>query len=272
MPFSFASYAYHAGASGSGGSASASASTSAARSAGAGAGSSGCSLKRLAAAPSKKRFSKHFTESDQHNTCKHCDKQLTRQKDGSTASMRNHMKRQHPEQLEALDQEIKAGKKTKSAGELKNAARQASIEHYTTNVNTSSLGVNKWGKHDKRYEAACQALIEYIARDTLPLSTVEKPGFIKYSMHLQPNFVPPGRKYATSLVQSEADRLRAIVKSDIESTAKFISFTSDIWSERVTKYSFISLTAHWITPSWSRHDYVLSCKLFPERHTGEAIS
>jgi hypothetical protein len=54
--------------------------------------------------------------------------------------------------------------------------------------------------------------------------------------------------------------------------AKWISFTSDIWTADQTNISFISLTAHWTTLDFERKMAVLHVAEFSESHSAVNIA
>lgn len=84
-------------------------------------------------------------------------------------------------------------------------------------------------------------------------------------------FKVPGRKYFTEkIVPNNYKRIRERVQSQITS-AKYISFTTDVWTSKSNNFSFISLTAHWLSDEFRNHHAVLNCKYFPGSHTGTAI-
>ncbi|GBP70306.1 Zinc finger BED domain-containing protein 4 [Eumeta japonica] len=58
----------------------------------------------------------------------------------------------------------------------------------------------------------------------------------------------------------------------ILSDLKFMSFTTDIWSEPATNVSLLSLTCHGITANFNRLSIILKCEEFHERHTGDVIA
>ena len=60
------------------------------------------------------------------------------------------------------------------------------------------------------------------------------------------------------------------VKAEL-SGIKAFSFTTDIWSTDVCNNAMISLTAHWITETFTRKSAVLHVQSFPESHTGTNI-
>ncbi|XP_033231489.1 zinc finger BED domain-containing protein 4-like [Belonocnema kinseyi] len=116
------------------------------------------------------------------------------------------------------------------------------------------------------------AIGEMIAVDNEPISFVEKAGFERLMSKTSPHYKVPCRKYFTETILPDMySRVKEVVKTML-STAKWMSLTSDVWTCKETRYSFISLTAHWIGDNFERKSAALSIKVFPGRHTGEAVS
>jgi len=66
--------------------------------------------------------------------------------------------------------------------------------------------------------------------------------------------------------------LRDKTRQDLHSDSRFpISFTTDIWS-RDSGESFISWTAHYITPEFTREERILRVHPFLGSHTADAIA
>ena len=65
--------------------------------------------------------------------------------------------------------------------------QQTTMERYSASV--------PYDKDSKRYRDITQAVAYHIAKDMLPLSTVEKPGYKNLIHVLDPRYVIPGRKY-----------------------------------------------------------------------------
>jgi hypothetical protein len=82
---------------------------------------------------------------------------------------------------------IKKQQKTTSANATLQKQQQTTLERYSASV--------PYYKASKRYKDITQAVAYHIAKDMLPLSTVEKP-VIKISLTcLTTRYVIPGRKY-----------------------------------------------------------------------------
>ena len=67
------------------------------------------------------------------------------------------------------------------------------------------------------------------------------------------------------------DRIYEKIKRNV-SSAFAISVTSDIWTCLHNNASFLSFTAHWISPEFKLEHGVLAMKPFSGSHTGENIA
>ncbi|XP_053188639.1 E3 SUMO-protein ligase ZBED1-like [Scomber japonicus] len=137
------------------------------------------------------------------------------------------------------------------------------MERYSTSV--------PYDKSSKRYKDISQAVTYHIAKDMLPLSTVERPGFKNLLHVLDPRYVLPGRKYfsKTAIPQMYLLCKDSVQKEILE--AKYFATTSDLWSSR-TSEPYISLTVHFIDEEWKLQTRCLETAYFPEDHTGELIA
>ena len=64
--------------------------------------------------------------------------------------------------------------KIRTPTESKSSAMQLSMD-------TFKWKSKEWPASDKRYKAACSALVEMVCRDMHPMSIVEDEGFIRYN-------------------------------------------------------------------------------------------
>lgn len=103
----------------------------------------------------------------------------------------------------------------------------------------------------------------------MPFTLVEREGFSNLMKHLVPRYSLPSRTYFSRTLMPEIYKeIRTQVEVKL-STAKYISFTTDIWTSSVNNESFISLTAHYIScDTFQREIYTLRVKHFPVSHTG----
>ena len=112
-----------------------------------------------------------------------------------------------------------------------------------------------------------------IALDAEPYSLVEREGFKNLMKHLAPRYVMPHRTYFSNTVIPQIyDNLSNQLLEELQK-AKYLSFTTDIWTSSVNNESFIGLTAHFIDEiDFTSKSYVLNCKHFFGSHTGESIA
>ena len=105
----------------------------------------------------------------------------------------------------------------------------------------------------------------------VPINTVDKSPFWELIFYFQPCYPLPSRKIFTDMIPPKIEETKSSIMDELAS-GKYISFTTDIWTETKTNFSFISLTAHWINPVWLRRDFVLGTPCFPGQHTGSKIA
>lgn len=127
----------------------------------------------------------------------------------------------------------------------------------------------KWKATDIRQEKLTSCLVDYIAQDLLPLSTVESGAFRKLMAVAEPCYTTPSRKHLSyKLLPEKAEEVMTAVKTEMES-AEQVCVTIDIWSSRDMR-SFLGVTAHYILDN-TLHKAMLSCKRFRGAHTADRI-
>ena len=126
-------------------------------------------------------------------------------------------------------------------------------------------------KKGKRWMELTKVVTYYIAKDGLPVYTVEKQGFKKYWRHLTKDTTLPSQKYFS---QRSLPRLYASLKEKVKqelSAASFFSAITDLWSSICLK-PFISYTIHFINSNWKLCSRCLQTQYIPKDHTGDNIS
>ena len=119
-------------------------------------------------------------------------------------------------------------------GRLKSLAQTRSLrDHFSPQ--------RPWKSDDGRQRETNRKLLQMVVRNNQPFSIVEDEGFINYTAHLQPLYTLPCRKTLTELLEPEYNNVRQVIQDEINA-AKFVSFTSDVWTEDTTKASFLSLS------------------------------
>ena len=117
-----------------------------------------------------------------------------------------------------------------------------------------------------------RAITYFIAKDSMPISTVEKSGFKHLLLKLYPRYQIPSRRHFTD---HEIPRLYSHVKDNIvtvslkEST--FFAATTDLWTSG-SCHPYLTLTVHFITSNWELKSYCLDTTTMYEDHTGQNIA
>ncbi|KMQ88434.1 zinc finger bed domain-containing protein 1-like protein [Lasius niger] len=107
-----------------------------------------------------------------------------------------------------------------------------------------------------------------IAKDNLPLHIVEKEGFQTFMNTVLPLYKIPSRKSITILWRRNA-LLSSMMKTQL-SEVKYLSLTTDIWTETLNMKSFLGMTAHFLVGE--RHKSVtIGVVELIERHQSEYL-
>ena len=114
-------------------------------------------------------------------------------------------------------------------------------------------------------------ILYMICEDLRPVRMVECTGFKSLMSYLEPGYQIPSRKYFTRLLQQQYLSCKEVLITKFEKEAVSIALTTDIWTSRAVEV-YITVTAHYLDPSWKMQSYVLQTSAFPERHTGIEIA
>ncbi|XP_076052180.1 E3 SUMO-protein ligase ZBED1-like isoform X2 [Oratosquilla oratoria] len=114
-------------------------------------------------------------------------------------------------------------------------------------------------------------LLKMIVTDMQPLSLVENEGFQEFVKVIDPGYVLPSRSelmrtHFPSLYKKQKQQVREELEG-----ASYVALTSDLWTSRQTK-SFLSVTAHFISPEWELKSKLLATKRLMVDHTSENIA
>ncbi|XP_076841981.1 E3 SUMO-protein ligase ZBED1-like [Brachyhypopomus gauderio] len=112
----------------------------------------------------------------------------------------------------------------------------------------------------------------FIAKDMVPIHTVEKPGFVNMLKVLDQKYVLPSRKYFSEVALPQLyNTTRQKISRELEEDVSYYSATTDLWSSR-TLQPYMSLTVHFINDTWALRSICLQTAYFPEDHKGEVIA
>ena len=193
--------------------------------------------------------------------CRLCPNHTTvAAKDSNTSNLYSHLKTKHPEEYALACQASK--KKSKSFSTEEAAAPKLTLlDSWDKRRPLSSLS-----REDK---TLTNAVTYCLARDMLPLSTVDKPGFRKMLQQFNPRYQLPTRKHFTKVA---VPALVNEVKSEIEEKIKikqldYYSATTDLWTSAAGD-PYMTFTVHFIDANWDLKSYCLQTHYLPMDHTG----
>ena len=117
-----------------------------------------------------------------------------------------------------------------------------------------------------------RAVTYYLAKDAVPLSTVDKPGFRHMVSKLNPRYHLPSRKHFSD---QEIPQLYSHVRDSVVmpalKEAESFSATTDLWTSAATE-PYMTLTVHFIDKMWNLQSFCLDTVPIFVDHTGQNIA
>jgi hypothetical protein len=108
-----------------------------------------------------------------------------------------------------------------------------------------------------------------IAKDNLPLSTVENEGFIQLMKTVAPLYKLPSRKTITRLLDAKYDILKDKFIYDIQNISSF-TITCDIWTD-ISNKSYLGITVHYLKNETLLTKATIGVIPLEKNHTSEYI-
>lgn len=180
-------------------------------------------------------------------------------KGSSTTNLFQHLKQRHAAEWEVCASQRREQDRSSHTP----AKKQTTILERFSNC-------NPYDKKGPRWKAITDSVAKYIAKDMVPIYTVEKPGFIDMIKVLDPGYVLPSRKYFAEVALPHLyNSTREKIARELERVS-FYSATTDLWSSR-TMQPYMSLTVHFIE-NWTLRSVCLQTAYFPDDHKGEIIA
>ena len=129
----------------------------------------------------------------------------------------------------------------------------------------------KYDHKGKKWKEITDAITYCIAKDSLPIYTVEKRGFRRLTQTLDSCSEIPSRSYFSktaipSLYASTVDK----VKEELSSVQYFAS-TTDLWSSH-GMIPYLSYTVHFIDSCWELRSRCLHTQFLLQDHTGKHLA
>lgn len=193
--------------------------------------------------------------------CRVCKKSVPT-KDGNTTNLFHHLRHKHTVEYDECQ------KMRETAQGSSHVTRKTPTQ---TKIAELFTHCTPYDKQSKRWKELSESVAFCLAKDMLPVYTVEKVGFRRMLYKFDPRYTMPSRKYFSNLaLPTMYEHTRKDLQMKL-STAEFFSSTTDMWTSRATE-PYISLTVHYIRNDWSLDSCCLQTSFFPDDHTGENIA
>lgn len=192
--------------------------------------------------------------------CRSCGKGVLA-KGSNTINLFQHLREHHPLTYAELAPSQCKSKST----EVETSSKQATLSE-------TILRSAKYLPDSAQAKELNCAVTYYIAKDSVPISTMEKPGFKHMVSKLNPHYQLPSRRHFSDF---EIPRLYSHVKDNIIASslkdATFFAATTDFLTSG-TCHPYLTVTVHFIDLEWDLKSFSLDTSALCEDHTGENVA
>ena len=194
-------------------------------------------------------------------TCKLCLKKVSAA-GGNTSNLQRHLRDHHPAKAQELGKQ--------GQGPSKSKGRQPPTQGQSS-ISEAFSKMQKYERGGKQWQKLTNSVTHCLAKDMMPIYTVEKSGFKRLLNDFDPKYELPSRKYFS---QKAIPKLYNETKDGVLQQlqhAEFFSATSDMWSSN-TMEPYMSYTIHFIDPDWKLQSRCLQTLYVPKDHTAETLA
>ncbi|KAL5245855.1 hypothetical protein ACI65C_013263 [Semiaphis heraclei] len=195
----------------------------------------------------------------------------------NTTNMKKHLILRHPSKIEKIqenheqeymNEDINPDSPTVTTNSEDIHVQPSNMMHFKQQTITKTVQVFNSYKEGGQSEIKITNTILYmIAKDNLPLNTIEKPGFIKLLKITAPLYKLPKRKYITKCMDDKYEIISDMFKNELKKI-EHCSITTDIWTDKHTTKSFLGVTVHFIDAgAEDLKSAILAIKLLDDAHT-----
>ena len=115
----------------------------------------------------------------------------------------------------------------------------------------------KYSTNSKEHQRLSNAVTNFIARDAMPIYTVEKDGFRAMVEALNPRYQLPHKDYFSRTAILELyEKTREQIEAKVKQESQYFSATADLWSSR-TSDPYLCITIHYIDSEWNLQSHCL---------------
>ena len=197
-----------------------------------------------------------------HPICRKCGAPVPA-KDGNTSNLHQHLRDHHPTLYAALPTCASTSSRSRSRGESSRTTQPTIVE--------SVLQSTKYARGSPQAKEMTRAITYYLAKDAVPLYTVERAGFKHMVSKLNPRYELPSRKvFSSKEIPTLYTNVRSSVMAELKQI-KYYALTTDLWTSGACE-PYITLTVHYIDGDWCLRSKCLDTVAMFEDHTGENIA
>ena len=193
-------------------------------------------------------------------------------KDSSTSNLKTHLFHNHPAAHADLHNKVAKGSSDSpfTPTESSQAKKRKAVSSQPT-ITEAIARYTKYTTDSVKHKNITSKITLLLVKQMLPPSLVESQEWTDLLHELNPQYVCPSRKhFSDNAIPSLYSQVKSVVMSDLK-TAAGISCTTDGWSS-VTTDPYVSLTVHFLTPTYMLRSYCLRTIYLPESHTAENIA
>ena len=199
---------------------------------------------------------------DGYAFCRECKAKVAA-RSGNTSNLIAHLRNNHPTIYAAFSKQ-----KTETAKHSQSSKSTASQQKSITEVLVSS---QPYDRKSKKWMELTNSVTFCIAKDMLPMYSVEKPGFQRMLATFDKRYEPPSRNYMSKIAIPHAYNItKEHVVNDL-SCVEYFSATTDCWSSQGMK-PYLSYTIHYIDHEWAIKSCCLQTVYLPEDHTASNLA
>jgi len=195
--------------------------------------------------------------------CRTCGKGVLA-KGSNTTNLFQHLREHHPQ--------IYADLAPSSSKAKLNSGNNANESTKQTTLEESIARSAKYLADSAQAKELNRAVTYHIAKDSMPISIVERPGFKHMLLKLNPRYQIPSRRHFTDY---EIPQLYSHVKDNIVAESlkevNFFAATTDLWSSD-SCHPYLTLSVHFISSNWDLKSFCLDTAALYEDHTGQNIA
>ena len=195
--------------------------------------------------------------------CRTCGKRVFA-KASNTTNLFQHLREHHP-----LIFAEAAPKKLPKRGESSQPSTSNSSQ---TTLNELVAKSAMYSPSSPQAKELNRAVTYHLAKDAVPLCTVDKPGFQFMVSKLNPRYQLPARRHFS---EYEIPHLYSHIRNDVVvpklKELIFYSATTDMWTSAAND-SYMTVTIHFITSDWELKSFCLETMPLFKDHTGQNIA